>query len=77
MDDAVDMLEELPATIVKKVLKNASAATRKTINQFLNYPENSVGSIMTAEFTDIKGDMTVGDAICHEFRSRRNLYRKL
>ena len=63
VDDAVDMLEELPATIVKKVLKNASAATRKTINQFLNYPENSVGSIMTAEFTDIKGDMTVGDAI--------------
>ena len=63
VDDAVDMLEELPATIVKKVLKNASAATRKTINQFLNYPENSVGSIMTAEFTDIKGDMTVGEAI--------------
>lgn len=64
VDDAVDMLEELPGDHrPKKVLKNASAATRKTINQFLNYPENSVGSIMTAEFTDIKGDMTVGDAI--------------
>jgi magnesium transporter len=63
VDDAVDMLEEMPATIVKKVLKNASANTRKLINQFLNYPEDSVGSIMTAEFTDLKGTMTVGEAI--------------
>jgi len=63
VDDAVDMLEELPASIVKRVLKNASAETRSTINRFLNYPEDSVGSIMTSEFTDIKGDMTVGEAI--------------
>ena len=63
IDDAVDMLEEMPATIVKKVLKNTSSSTRKLINQFLNYPEDSVGSIMTAEFTDIKGSMTVADAI--------------
>ena len=63
VDDAVDMLEEMPATIVKKVLKNASAGTRKLINQFLNYPEDSVGSIMTAEFTDIRASMTVGEAI--------------
>ena len=63
VDDAVDMLEEMPANIVKRVLKNASAETRSTINRFLNYPEDSVGSIMTSEFTDIKGDMTVGDAI--------------
>lgn len=65
VDDAVDMLEEMPATIVRKVLKNASANTRKLINQFLNYPEDSVGSIMTAEFTDIRGDMTVGEAIAY------------
>ena len=63
VDDAVDMLEEMPATIVKKVLKNASAGTRKLINQFLNYPEDSVGSIMTAEFTDIRASMTGGEAI--------------
>lgn len=63
VDDAVDMLEELPANIVKRVLKNASAETRNIINKFLNYPDGSVGSIMTSEFTDIKGDMTVGEAI--------------
>jgi len=63
VDDAVDMLEELPATIVKRVLKNASFDTRKEINRFLNYPDDSVGSIMTSEFTDLKSDMTVADAI--------------
>lgn len=63
IDDAVDMLEEMPATVVKKVLKNASPETRRRINRFLNYPDSSVGSIMTAEFTDIKGDMTVGETI--------------
>ncbi len=68
IDDAVDMLEEMPATIVRKVLKNASSHTRRLINQFLNYPENSVGSIMTAEFTDIRGNMTVAEAL-HYLRS--------
>lgn len=63
VDDAVDMLEEMPASIVRRVLANANARTRDTINRFLNYPEDSVGSIMTAEFTDIKGNMTVGEAI--------------
>lgn len=65
VDDAVDCLEEMPANVVKRVLKNASPDTRNTINRFLNYPEDSVGSIMTSEFTDIKGDMTVGEAIEH------------
>ena len=65
VDDAVDMLEELPANVVKRVLKNAHPDTRKLINQFLNYPENSVGSIMTAEFMDLKKTMTVEDAIKH------------
>ncbi len=50
LDDAVDMLEELPASVVKRVLKTAKPGTRQLINQFLNYPESSVGSIMTAEF---------------------------
>lgn len=65
VDDAVDMLEELPANVVKRVLKNAHPDTRKLINQFLNYPENSVGSIMTAEFMDLKKTMTVEAAIKH------------
>ena len=63
VDDAVDMLEEMPATLVKKVLRNSSPETRKLINQFLRYPEDSAGSIMTAEFTDLRLDMTVEDAI--------------
>lgn len=63
VDDAVDMLEEMPATLVKRVLKSASAETRALINQFLRYPENSAGSIMTAEFTDLRRGMTVEDAI--------------
>jgi len=63
VDDAVDMLEELPANVVKRVLKNARPETRKVINQFLNYPENSVGSIMTAEFIDLKKAMSVRQAI--------------
>lgn len=63
VDDAVDMLEELPANVVKRVLKNTSPEDRKLINQFLKYPENSAGSIMTAEFIDLKENMTVEDAI--------------
>lgn len=63
VDDAVDMLEELPANVVKRVLKNATPETRRLINQFLNYPENSAGSIMTAEFVDLRKTMTVSDAI--------------
>ncbi len=63
VDDAVDMLEELPAGLVKRVLRNASPETRKQINQFLRYPEDSAGSIMTAEYTDLKKAMLVADAI--------------
>jgi magnesium transporter len=59
VDDAVDMLEELPASVVKRVLRNATPDTRKLINQFLNYPENSAGSIMTAEYVGLKKTMTV------------------
>ena len=60
VDDAVDMLEELPATVVRRVLANATPETRKTINQFLNYPENSAGSIMTSEYLAVKKNMDVG-----------------
>ena len=62
VDDAVDMLEELPATVVRRVLANATHKTRKLINQFLKYPEDSAGSIMTAEYIALKQEMTVGDA---------------
>ena len=59
VDDAVDMLEELPATVVRRVLQNAAPDTRQLINQFLNYPENSAGTIMTAEYIGLKKGMTV------------------
>lgn len=62
VDDAVDMLEELPATIVKRVLRNSNPNQRKLINQFLNYPEDSAGSVMTAEYVALKKDMTVREA---------------
>lgn len=65
VDDAVDMLEELPATVVKRVLKNAAPETRNLINQFLNYPENSAGSIMTAEYIGLKKHMTVEQAFAY------------
>lgn len=62
-DDAVDMLEEMPANVVKRVLQNSTPDDRALINQFLQYPENSAGSIMTAEFIDLRRSMTVEDAI--------------
>lgn len=65
VDDAVDMLEEMPAHLVKRVLSSASPESRTLINHFLLYPDNSAGSIMTAEFTDLRADMTVGEAIDH------------
>lgn len=63
VDDAVDMLEELPDNVVKRVLSNARPETRKIINQFLNYPEDSAGSIMTAEFISLRRGMTVKQAM--------------
>ena len=53
LDDAVDMMEELPANVVKRVMRAATPQTRALINQYLNYPEDSAGSIMTAEFVDL------------------------
>ena len=65
VDDAVDMLEELPAIVVRRVLQNAAPETRALINQFLQYPENSAGSIMTAEYIGLKRNMTVEQAFAY------------
>ena len=62
-DDAADLMEDMPANVVKKLLANASAETRRDINQLLRYPEDSAGSIMTVEYVDLKESMTVEDAI--------------
>ena len=63
VDDAVDILEELPAIMVKRILKVSRPETRNLINKFLSYPEDSAGSVMTAEFIDLHKDMTVSEAI--------------
>ena len=63
LDDTVDFLEEMPANVVKKVLSNADENTRKVINQFLNYPENSAGSLMTIEYVDLRDYFTVRKAM--------------
>lgn len=62
IDDAADIIEEMPATIVKRILKNTDKETREAINTILKYPDDSAGSIMTPEFVDLKRDMTVEDA---------------
>ena len=63
LDDTVDFLEELPASVVKRVLQNTDPATRTLINQFLKYPENSAGSIMTIEFAEFHSSLTVRQAM--------------
>ncbi|MBQ3639418.1 MAG: magnesium transporter [Clostridia bacterium] len=65
VDDAVDMLEEMPASVVKRILKNATPQTRAEINRFLSYPEDSAGRVMTSEFIDLTKDMTCAEAINH------------
>ncbi len=62
VDDAVDMMEELPANVVKRVMRSATPLTRALINQYLHYPEDSAGSIMTAEFVDLKKYMSVRES---------------
>ena len=62
LDDAVDLVEEMPANVVKRIIKNASPDVRAQINELLNYPKDSAGSIMTTEFVDLKKDMTVAEA---------------
>ncbi|WP_293958000.1 magnesium transporter [uncultured Fusobacterium sp.] len=65
IDDTVDFIEEMPANIVDKILQNTSPDTRKLINQFLKYPENSAGSVMTVEYVSLKSDMNIGQALNH------------
>ena len=62
-DDAVDLLEEMPANVVDKLLENARPDTRQAINHLLRYPEDSAGSIMTVEYVSLKESMTVAEAI--------------
>ncbi len=62
-DDKIDLIEEVPANLVKKILRNTSITERTLINQFLNYPDQSAGSLMTIEFVDLKKEMTVEAAI--------------
>jgi magnesium transporter len=65
LDDTIDFLEEMPANFVKKVLRSADENTRVLLNQFLAYPENSAGSVMTIEYVDLKKEMTVTQALAH------------
>lgn len=62
LDDTVDIIEEMPATLVKRIIKNTDSQTRASINTLLKYPEDSAGSIMTPEYVDLKRDNTVEDA---------------
>ena len=63
VDDAADLVEEMPANVVRRILKQADPEMRNTINQILRYPENSAGSIMTTEYVSLRPDMTVGESI--------------
>ena len=62
LDDAVDVIEEMPASVVKRILKTVDADTRQAINQLLKYPEDSAGSLMTIEYVDLRPAMTVEEA---------------
>ncbi len=62
LDDTVDVIEEMPANLVSRIMKNVGPDTRDRINQLLNYPKDSAGSIMTIEYVDLKPEQTVRDA---------------
>ncbi|MBQ8852050.1 MAG: magnesium transporter, partial [Oscillibacter sp.] len=65
LDDAVDIVEEMPANVVHRILQHSDPEMRKSINEILKYPEDSAGSIMTTEFVDLKENFTVEDALKH------------
>ncbi len=92
MDDAADIIDEMPASVAKRILKNTDANTRRMINQLLAYPDDSAGSIMTTEYIDLKRTMTVDEALdkirrvgldtetiytCYIIGSRRKLFGTL
>ena len=62
MDDTVDLIEEMPSSVVKRILNNVNATDRKVINELLNFPEDSAGSIMTTEFVEFKENITIAQA---------------
>lgn len=72
VDDAVDLVEEMPANVVKRILSQADTEKRRMINTILKYPEDSAGSIMTTEFVELRPHMTAEDAILHIRRSGIN-----
>ena len=72
LDDTVDFIEEMPAYVVKKVLRNTSSKKRELINQFLKYDDHSAGAMMTIEFVDLKEEMTLKEAIEHTRRTGMN-----
>lgn len=65
IDDTVDIIEEMPANVVKRILKNSDSEDREIINRILKYPKDSAGTVMTTEYVRFTGDMTVGDALIH------------
>jgi magnesium transporter len=69
VDDAVDIIEEMPANVVSRLLQNINSEKRKTINQFLQYPEDSAGSIMTTEYVELHED----DLVCEAFDHIRDI----
>ena len=73
VDDAADLVEEMPANVVRRILRQADPEMRRSINQILRYPENSAGSIMTTEYVSLRPDMTVEEAI---LRIRRQGFDK-
>ena len=68
LDDAADLLEDMPAGVVKRVLEKSSRQTRESLNKLLNYPESSAGSLMTPEYVRLREEMTVSDARSEERR---------
>ena len=64
-DDAADLVEEMPANVVNRILKQADPDMRRSINELLKYPEDSAGSIMTTEFCDLAKDLTAAEALAH------------
>ena len=74
MDDAVDLIEEMPANVVKRILANTKPANRKIINELLKYPDETAGSLMTTEFIDLKENMTVADAF--DFIKKKGLKKE-
>ena len=63
IDDTVDMIEEMPANVVSRILRNCDAQSRNTINQILKYPEDSAGTLMTIEYVNLNQKLTVKEAI--------------